>query len=192
MTGTEHPTETGWPLPATQGTIGLSDEEAAARLRLDGPNVLVPPSRRSRLKRLLGPFADPMVALLLIAAPTYLAIGETVDALVALVALVPVAGVGWILERRAERTLERLTDLTAPTALTIRQDRPREIGADELVVGDIVLLREGDVIPADGCLQAASEVLVDESSLTGESLPVRKRTVALQGETRGQLGQFRI
>jgi Ca2+-transporting ATPase len=162
------------PFAGISDTSGLSEPEAAARLARDGPNQLVAPSRRGRLKRLLGPLADPMVALLLVAAPTYLLIGETVDAVVALVALVPVAGVGWALERRAERTLERLADLTAPTATVVRGDGPRQVRALDLVVGDVVLLHEGDVIPADGTLLATTEVLVDESSLTGESLPVGK------------------
>ena len=162
---------------AASGTAefsGLTEIEARLRLERDGPNQLVASSARGRLKHALGPLADPMVALLLIAAPTYLLIGETVDAVVALVALVPVAGVGWVLERRAEKTLERLAELTAPTANTIRDGETRTIGTIDLVVGDVVVLQEGDVIPADGKICAATQLLVDEASLTGESLPVDK------------------
>ena len=150
---------------AASGTAefsGLTEIEARLRLERDGPNQLVASSARGRLKHALGPLADPMVALLLIAAPTYLLIGETVDAVVALVALVPVAGVGWVLERRAEKTLERLAELPAPTANTIRHGETRTIGTIDLVVGDVVVLQEGDVIPADGKICAATQLLVDD------------------------------
>ena len=90
---------------------GLSSTQAAELLARDGYNRLVPEDRGRRWKRWLGPFADPMVALLLIAAPTYLAIGDTTDAIVAFVALVPIAAVGWVLESRAEHTLEQLLSL---------------------------------------------------------------------------------
>ena len=93
---------------------GLSTREAASRLERVGPNRPVPEARGRRLRRWLGPLTDPMVALLLIAAPTYWAIGEERDAIIALVALVPIIAVGWVLEQRAERTLDRLRALTAP------------------------------------------------------------------------------
>ena len=153
---------------------GLSSGEAAARLERDGPNVIVPEARASRWKRMLGPLSDPMVALLLLAAPTYLLIGETTDAIVALVALGPIAAVGWLLESRAERTLEQLRRMTALTALVTRDGHERSVPVDEVVAGDLVRVREGDVVPADAVVVASSQVMVDESSLTGESLPVDK------------------
>ena len=152
----------------------MESSEAAARLARDGPNVIVPEARASRWKRLLGPLGDPMVALLLVAAPTYLLIGETTDAVVALVALGPIAAVGWLLESRAERTLEQLRRLTAPTAEVTRDGQPRSVPVAEVVVGDLILVREGDVVPADATVTASSQVMVDESALTGESLPVDK------------------
>lgn len=150
--------------------------EAAARLGRDGPNVIVPEARASRWKRLLGPLSDPMVALLLVAAPTYLLIGETTDAIVAFVALGPIAAVGWLLESRAERTLEQLRRLTALTAAVTRDGQELSIPVDDVVVGDLILVREGDVIPADAMVTESSQVMVDESSLTGESLPVDKNS----------------
>ena len=170
----EEHADSGTRAGVTAEFCGLTEVEARVRLERDGPNQLVASSTRGRLKHALGPFADPMVALLLVAAPTYLLIGETVDAVVALVALVPVAGVGWVLERRAERTLERLSELTAPTASTIRDGEVKTIGAVDLVVGDVVVLQEGDVIPADANICEATQLLVDEASLTGESLPIDK------------------
>lgn len=116
-----------------------------------------------------------MVALLLVAAPTYLVIGETTDAVVAFVALVPIAAVGWLLEARAERTLEQLRRRCAPTATVTRDGARRQVPVEEVVVGDLLGVREGDVIPADARVTASSQMMVDESSLSGESLPVEKR-----------------
>jgi P-type Ca2+ transporter type 2C len=164
------------------GLRGLDDAEAAVRLAKDGPNVVVPEARRTRIKRLLGPLADPMVALLLIAAPTYLLIGETTDAVVAFVALVPVAMVGWLLESRAERTLDKLRHLAAPVAMVVRGGVRKEVPTEQLVVGDLVWLHEGDVVPADAEALELTQLLVDESSLTGESLPASKRPGALGEE----------
>jgi P-type Ca2+ transporter type 2C len=154
---------------------GLSSGEAAARLVRDGPNVVVPERRGHRLKRLVGPFADPMVALLLLAAPTYLLIGETTDAIVAFVALGPIAAVGWLLESRAERTLDQLRKLTAPTATVVRDGNDQTVPVETLVVGDLVRVHEGDIAPADATVIELTQLLVDESSLTGESLPAGKQ-----------------
>jgi Ca2+-transporting ATPase len=156
------------------GASGLSGAEAAARLARDGPNRVVPEPRSARLRRWLGPLADPMVLLLLVAAPTYALIGEKSDAIVATVALVPVVAVGWLLESRAERTLDRLRRLTAPTAAVVRDGRDQVVAAEDLVVGDIVRLHEGGVVPADGDVVELTQLLVDESALTGESLPAAK------------------
>ncbi|MEX0847434.1 MAG: cation-translocating P-type ATPase [Ilumatobacteraceae bacterium] len=159
---------------AIEELTGLSTAEAALRLARDGPNVVVPRARSARLKRLLGPLADPMVLLLLVAAPTYLLIGETTDAIVAFIALVPIAAVGWVLEARAEHTLEQLRRLTAPTAVVVRDGVEQSIATDQIVVGDVVHIREGDVVPADARLVALTQLLADESALTGESLPAAK------------------
>ncbi|HEX6418283.1 MAG TPA: cation-transporting P-type ATPase [Acidimicrobiales bacterium] len=153
---------------------GLTSTEAATRLARDGPNRIVPERRGQRWKHLAGPLADPMVALLLVAAPTYLLIGDTADAVVAFVALVPIAGVGWLLESRAERTLDRLRQLAAPVATVWRDGARRRVPAEDLVAGDLVLLHQGDVVPADAVAVDLTELTVDESALTGESLPVTK------------------
>jgi Ca2+-transporting ATPase len=158
----------------TTSSAGLSSAEAAARLAQDGPNVIVPEARGRRVTRLLGPLADPMVALLLVAAPTYLLIGDTTDAVVAFVALGPIAAVGWLLEARAERTLAQLRRLTAPTVRVRRDGAERTTRADEIVVDDLIGVHEGDVVPADAAVVEVTQLLVDESALTGESLPVTK------------------
>lgn len=172
---------------------GLTSAEAEARLARDGPNRLVPEPRGRRLKRLAGPLADPMVVLLLVAAPTYLLIGDTADAIVAFAALVPIAAVGWLLESRAERTLDRLRRLTAPVATVWRDGARRQVPADDLVVGDLVVLHQGDVVPADAAVVELTQLMLDESALTGESLPVAKTVPAVgagagAGEGHGGVG----
>jgi Ca2+-transporting ATPase len=174
------------PPPADES--GLSGEEAAARLAATGPNRLVPERRSSGpLARLVAPFKDPMVALLLIAAPTYLIIGDYVDAAVVFLALFPIAAVGFVLEQRAERALERLRALTAPTVNVWRDGRYQTIPAEHVVPGDLAAFVEGDVIAADGSLVQATQLMTDESALTGESLPVVKST---DGDEAGEAAVF--
>jgi Ca2+-transporting ATPase len=146
------------------------------RLAADGPNQVVPEARGHRVRRLLGPLADPMVALLVVAALTYVVAGDRTDAIVATVALVPIATVGWLLEARAERTLERLRQLTSPTATVWRDGRRQDIDALDVVVGDLLWVQEGDVVPADGIAVDLTQLTMDESALTGESLPATKDT----------------
>ncbi len=154
---------------------GLTGAEARRLLAQHGPNLLVPPKRRSGLIwLLLRAFADPMAVLLLVAGATYITLGDPVDAIVVLAALVPITAVTLVLEARSERALEQLEKMTAPAATVIRDDEALIVPAEELVPGDLVVLHEGDIVPADGGLVAGGPLLLDESALTGESLPVHK------------------
>jgi Ca2+-transporting ATPase len=162
---------------------GLTEAEASERLRRDGPNVVVPDRHDARWRRWLKPLSDPMLVLLLVAAPTYLAIGDELDAIITFAAVVPIALVGLLLEGRAERTLDQLRRMTAPTAVVVRDGVERSVPTQEIVVGDQVMVREGDVVPADARVLDAPQLLVDESSLTGESLPVSKATSGSEEET---------
>lgn len=153
---------------------GLATDDALQRLASDGPNRVAAAAGRSWWKRWLGPLADPMVALLLVAAPTYLLIGDATDAIVVFIALIPIAAVGWVLEARSERTLEKLRQLIAPTASVVRDGEVVTVLTEQVVVGDLVVLHEGDVVPADADLVDLTQFLVDESTLTGESLPANK------------------
>jgi Ca2+-transporting ATPase len=153
---------------------GLSAAEAAARLAADGPNELPHHGQRSRLRILVDVLKEPMLALLLGAGIVYLALGDATEALVllgfaCLSIIITVAQ-----EARAERALEALRDLTSPRALVIRDGEHRRIPGREVVRGDLVLLGEGDRVPADGVLIDGQALSADESLLTGESVPVAK------------------
>jgi P-type Ca2+ transporter type 2C len=157
---------------------GLSAVEARRRLLTFGPNALVPAESSGGIRHILVQvLTDPMSVLLVVAGSTYLALGDVVDAAVTFAALVPIAAVTVVLELRAERALESLRRLAAPTALVIRDGAERHVAAVDVVPGDTLVVREGDVIAADARLLAGSELVVDESALSGESLPVTK-TVA--------------
>ncbi|HEU4642045.1 MAG TPA: cation-translocating P-type ATPase [Gemmatimonadaceae bacterium] len=154
---------------------GLTTREADALLARHGPNLLVPERRRTRLLLwLLRPLVDPMTVLLLVAGAIYAALGDRVDAIVVLAALAPIAAVTLVLESRSERALERLRRLTAPTVTVLRDGARAIIPADRVVPGDLLYVAEGDVIPADGALVGGGPLVVDESALTGESLPAER------------------
>ena len=156
---------------------GLTTREATERLSEHGPNRLIPTKRRAFVPRWLWrAITDPMAILLLLAAPTYFLIGDTTDGVIALVALVPVAGVGWLLEARAARMLDSLRSLTSPTVVVWRDGNHQRVGSEHLVPGDLMIVREGDVIAADADVVAGTQLMVDESALTGESQPITKTT----------------
>lgn len=154
---------------------GLSREEAQARLQSEGPNVLVPQApSASALTWMLRLAGDPMVLLLAIAGGTYAVLGDRFDAIIVGVALLPIFLVTSVLEYRSDRALEQLNALAPPGASVIRDGSEIKIPAREVVPGDLLVLREGDVVAADGAISQATRLLVDESALTGESLPIEK------------------
>ena len=157
------------------GFVGLTSAEALDRLAA-GHNILVPEAKLQRWRRWLGPLTDPMVVLLLVAIPIYLTVGEDRDAIITAIALFPIIFVGWLMEARAHNALAKLRKLSASTIWTIRNGRWVEVPTEELVVGDIIEVTEGGVLPADGVVISATQIQVDESSLTGESLPLNKST----------------
>ena len=119
-------------------------------------------------------FMDPMVLLLLVAGGTYFILGDRLDAIVALGALVPIFLVTSVLEQRSERALEALKKLSLPTARVRRGLHDTVIDARDVVPGDLMLVQEGDIFVADGMLVSGTDLIVDESMLTGESHPVVK------------------
>lgn len=160
--------------PETDPSRGLSSSEAAARLSRYGPNRLAPREARWSWLSLLRPLSDPMVLILLIAGTIFILLGDMQDGAIMLVAIVPVIVVDMVLEVRAERTLERLRELASPRATVRRDGRVMQIPSEEVVPGDVLLLSEGEVVTADGVVHSESNLQLDESALTGESLPVAK------------------
>ncbi len=167
---------------ATDPVRGLSSEEAASRLAAAGRNELRPSRRTPGWMRFLGQFNDFMIWVLGVAVVISAFVGELIDA-VAILAIVLLNGVlGFIQESRAERAMEALRELAAPTASVVRDGRQQEIAAALLVPGDVVVLTAGDSVPADGRLLESAALRVDESSLTGESVPSAKHTEELTDE----------
>jgi Ca2+-transporting ATPase len=159
---------------AARGGNGLSDAEARQRLARDGPNEL-PASRNRGLLRLTREVAsEPMFLLLVACGAIYMLLGDRQEALMLLGFVFVVMGISFSQQRRSEKSLEALRDLSSPRALVERDGKARQIAARELVVGDSVLLTEGDRVPADVRLIEATNLAVDESLLTGESAPVDK------------------
>jgi P-type Ca2+ transporter type 2C len=154
---------------------GLTQVEASRRLQVEGPNEL--PSRTSRSTLAIGleVVREPMFVLLVGAGALYLAMGELGDALMLLGFVFVVMGITIVQERRTERALEALRELSSPRALVIRDGQRRRIAGREVVRGDLLVVSEGDRVPADALLRDSSNLTVDESLLTGESVPVRKR-----------------
>ena len=154
--------------------VGLSKSEAALRLKRWGPNVLPESKRRTFLHALIQQFANFLILLLLGATVLAAAIGEYVDAATIAAIVVLSAALGLMQEGRAEKTIQTLRAMMAPTARVLREGQVIELPAPELVAGDIVLLEVGNYIPADLRLVNAPSFSVNEASLTGESLPVQK------------------
>jgi Ca2+-transporting ATPase len=153
---------------------GLSEAEAARRLAAIGYNELPSAKSRSNIRIGLDVLKEPMLLLLLGCSLTYFVLGDIQEALVLFGFVVVVIGIELYQERKTERALEALRDLSSPRALVIRDGERKRIAGREVVPGDLVVLDEGDRVPADGVLLAATNLAADESLLTGESVPVRK------------------
>ncbi len=154
--------------------IGLSESEAQARLRAEGPNEVPPPDRRTPLHIVLEVLREPMFALLIGGGAIYLLLGDIKEALILLAFALLSIVITVVQETRTERVLEALRNLASPRALVIRDGVRKRISGREVVRGDIILLAEGDRVPADALLLEAQDFQADESLLTGESVPVRK------------------
>lgn len=154
---------------------GLSNAEAAARLKQFGANELPNAEGRNIFRIALGVVSQPMFALLLGGALIYLLLGEKLDAgILAAFATLSVS-IGIVQEGRSEKVLQSLRNLASPRALVVRDGMRTRIAGREVVPGDIMILAEGDRVPADAHLVSGDDLLADESLLTGESVPVRKR-----------------
>ena len=163
--------------PAARPWRGLTDSAARERLRQYGPNVL-PATRKVTLFSIaFATLKEPMLLLLLSTGVVYLLIGDLREAMAILASIFLVIGISVVQKQRTERTLEALRDLTSPRALVVRAEGTRRIPAREVVPDDIVVLNEGDRVPADGKVIENVLLALDESLLTGESIPVQKEAV---------------
>ena len=154
---------------------GLSQAEAAARLAAEGPNELPQADARSLLRIAFDVVREPMFGLLLAAGIAYLVLGQSTEAVALLVFASASVAIAVVQETRSERVLEALRDLTSPRALVIRDGQRQRIPGREVVRGDIVILSEGDRVPADGRLTVSHDLKLDESLVTGESLPIARQ-----------------
>jgi Ca2+-transporting ATPase len=153
---------------------GLTSTEAAARLKVEGYNELPAADRRGFLRIMLEVIRQPMFALLLVGDIVYLLLGDRTEAVVLLLFATLSVGITIVQESRSERVLETLRNLASPRALVIRDGVRTLISGREVVRDDLVVVTEGDRVAADAVLSASQDLLLDESLLTGESVPVRK------------------
>ncbi|MFY9303790.1 MAG: calcium-translocating P-type ATPase, PMCA-type [Atribacterales bacterium] len=153
---------------------GLSEEEVKQRLEKYGRNTLPQPRKKTIFTMFLEQFKDFLVLILVGAALVSLLLGEITDSLVIIAILILNAVLGVVQEWRASQALEALKKMTVPECEVIREGKPLKVNSEEIVPGDIVILREGDFVPADLRLIEIHALKIDESSLTGESVPVEK------------------
>jgi P-type Ca2+ transporter type 2C len=154
--------------------VGLTSPEVLARRARDGWNELPSTHRRGLLADLFALVREPMTLLLLVCGGIYMAVGDSREGFMLVGFVVFIMALTLFQERKTERALEALRDLASPRALVIRDGSRVRVAGRELVEGDLVVLAEGDRVPADAMVVEASHVAADESLVTGESVPVRK------------------
>src|ERR1700693_4308143 len=159
---------------------GLGSKEAMARLAHEGYNELPSAKPRSLWAIAWEVMREPMFLLLIAASAIYLVLGDLREALVLFASVFVVMGITFYQERKTERALEALRELSSPRAQVLRDGEWQFVAGREVVVGDLVLVKEGDRVPADAALLRSSNLMADESLLTGESVPVRKRASEAQ------------
>jgi len=153
---------------------GLTSIEAARRLAAEGANELAQDGRRRVWQIAFEVLREPMLLMLLAAGAIYISLGDLQEALLIVVLASASIVVTIVQEARSERVLEALRDLTSPRALVLRDNEQKRIPGREVVRGDLVILNEGDRVPADATLISCQDLEADESLLTGEAVPVRK------------------
>lgn len=164
---------------------GLSSAEAEARRLRFGANTIIPDAHGGWRATVVDSLRDPMLWFLLITGSLFALVDRHGEALVLLLALIPLFGMDAFLHRRTQASVEGLSGRLATLARVLRDGSEQAVAVDSLVPGDLVRVRPGESLPADGLIVAAEQAQVEESALTGESWPVRKR--ALEGPPTGSL-----
>lgn len=162
---------------------GLSSEDVEKRLQEFGPNELKKEKGKSPVRLFLEQFTDILIVILLVATALSMAIGEVYDAIVIITIVMACAVLGFTQEYKAEKALEALKKMTAPTATVLRNGKEVQLETRDIVPGDIILLYTGGKVPADARLIEAINMKTDEAPLTGESTPVNKNIKPLPEET---------
>lgn len=165
------------------GERGLSREQREKRLTTSGPNTLPEPPQPTLLDHFITQFKNPIVLLLIGTSVVAVATGKVIEPLLILGIVIFMATVGVFLERQSEKSLETLKKLQSATTSILIDGRIEHVPTESIVPGDILVLAEGDRVAADARVIKAVNVKVDESALTGESLPVSKGTATLQEDT---------
>ncbi len=153
---------------------GISSSEAQEKLRRDGYNELPSSKKRSVLQIALSVIKEPIFILLVASGSIYFILGDVTEGLVLLSFVFVVMGITVYQEQKTEKAIDALKNLSSPRALVIRDGKQVRVPGREVVEDDIILLAEGDRVPADALLISSNNLMVDESLLTGESVPVRK------------------
>ena len=154
--------------------MGLSEQEVIQSRKKHGENKLVEPAKRPLILRILDQFRDVTIIILIIAAVISFFIGSRTDAIIILAIVGLNAVIGLVQENKAEQSLKALQDMTTPTAKVIRAGSERSISSQDIVYGDLLVLEAGDLVAADVRIVESSSLKIQESSLTGESVPVNK------------------
>ena len=170
-------------LLGTSGEKGLDQFEAERRLKHFGENVITGKRTKTGLERFLLQFHQPLVYILVAAGLVTAYLGEWVDSLVILAVVLVNAVVGYIQESKAVKALDSLSSSMSTETTVLRAGKPLKNSTSQVVPGDVVILRSGDKVPADMRMVSFKELRIDESTLTGESLPVDKAANALPTET---------
>ncbi|MCX7704750.1 MAG: cation-translocating P-type ATPase [bacterium] len=156
---------------------GLTENQVQNLLRIHGYNEIPSSTHKNVLNIILNIIAEPMFLLLVACGIIYLILGSKLEAQMLLAFVFLIMGITFYQERKTERALESLRNLSSPRAVVIRDGFEKRIPGRDIVPGDIVILKEGDRIPADGTVISCVNLYVDESLITGESLPIRKRSI---------------
>ncbi len=172
---------------------GLSSAAAQAKLKQDGPNILSAEAPKTFISQVLSVLKEPMILLLLGAGGISLFLGEPIEALVLVLGVFFIISITLVQSRRTDQALAALKKLSAPKALVLRDGEAVLISSDAVVTGDLIILREGDRVPADCELVEVSQLSIDESTMTGESFAIDKLvgqkalsgTLVVHGSARG-------
>ena len=153
---------------------GLSSQEAKKRLEQNGPNALVEKAKKTKLQMFLSQLNEPMMYILMVAAVISVLLKEVSDAIIVMAVVILNCVIGLVQEGKAQDALETLKKLSSPKTIVKRDGKQIEIDAKDVVVGDVVVLEAGRQIPADLRLTFSSNLKIEESALTGESVPAEK------------------